>query len=122
MSDDRRRGSARALPLVSVAGLAVGILTLFFVEAWLRKTPWVFSDELEWTQISRAISATGHASRRGEPVNFKSLYAYVLAPMWWIHSTTTAYAAIKYLNAVLMTLAAVPTYLLDSRVVTSSTS
>ena len=54
----------------------------------------------------------GHAARRGEPIFFKSLYAYLIAPFWWIHSTETAYAAIKYVNAVVMTLAAVPTYLL----------
>ncbi len=36
----------------------------------------------------------------------------MIAPFWWIHSTSAAYAAIKYANAVLMALAAVPTYLL----------
>ena len=76
------------------------------------KTPWVFTDELEWTQISRSIAETGHAARRGEPIYFKSLYAYMIAPFWWIHSTAAAYAAIKYTNVVMMTLAAVPTYLL----------
>ena len=77
-----------------------------------RKTPWVFTDELEWTQISRAIEETGHSARRGDPIFFKSLYAYLLAPFWAIHSTETAYAAIKYMNVVVMTLAAMPTYLL----------
>lgn len=112
MSGNTGRGTSRASSFVAVAGVATGILTLYFVEAWVRKTPWVFTDELEWTQISRSIAATGHAARRGEPVNFKSLYPYVLAPLWWIHSTAAAYAAIKYANAVLMALAAVPTYLL----------
>ena len=51
------------------------------------KTPWVFTDELEWTQISRAIAETGHAARRGEPIFFKSLYAYLIAPFWAIDST-----------------------------------
>jgi hypothetical protein len=112
VSGNTGRGPSRASSFVAVAGVAAGILTLYFVEAWLRKTPWVFTDELEWTQISRSIAATGHAARRGEAVNFKSLYPYVLAPWWWIHSTAAAYAAIKYANAVLMALAAVPTYLL----------
>ena len=57
-------------------------------------------------------------ARRGQPIYFKSLYAFLLAPFWWIHSTTTAYAAIKYMNAVVMTLAAVPTYLLARMLVT----
>ena len=78
----------------------------------------MFTDELEWSQISRSIASTGHAARRGEPIFFKSLYAFVIAPFWWIHSTATAYAAIKYVNAVVMTLAAVPTYLLARMLVT----
>ena len=67
---------------------------------------------MEWTQISRSIAATGHAARRGQPVSFKSIYAILIAPFWWIHSTAVAYAAIKYANVVIMTFAAVPTYLL----------
>ena len=88
------------------------MLTFYGVEAWLRKTPWVFTDELEWSQISRAIEETGHSARRGDPIFFKTLYAYLLAPFWAIDSTETAYAAIKYMNTVVMTAAAVPTYLL----------
>ncbi len=93
------------------------VLGFYAVQASLRHTPWVFSDELEWSQISRAIATTGHPARRGQPVGFKSLYAFLLTPFWWIHSTATAYAAIKYMNAVVMSLAAVPTYLLARMVV-----
>jgi hypothetical protein len=98
-----------AFPLIAV-GLVV--LVFYAVEAYSRKTPWVFSDELEWTQLSRSIAHTGQAARRGEPIYFKSLYAYLIAPFWWIHSTSAAYSAIKYANAVVMALTAVPTYLL----------
>jgi len=98
--------------VLPAAAIATAALTFYFVEAWTRKTPWVFTDELEWSQISRAIASTGHAARRGQPIFFKSLYAYVIAPCWWIHSTASAYAAVKYVNAVVMSLAAVPTYFL----------
>ena len=102
----------RLLAAFPVLALGLGVLIFYAVEAWLRHTPWVFTDELEWTQISRSIASTGHAARRGEPINFKSFYPYTIAPFWWIHSTSAAYAAIKYANVVMMTLAAVPTYLL----------
>jgi hypothetical protein len=102
----------RVLGAMPVVALACVVLVFYAVEAWTRKTPWIFTDELEWTQLSRSIAETGHAARRGQPIYFKSLYAWVIAPFWWIHSTTTAYAAIKYANAVLMCLAAVPAYLL----------
>jgi hypothetical protein len=92
--------------------LGLGILSFYWVEAAVRKTPWLFTDELEWTQLSRAIASTGHAARRGQSHSFESLYSFLIAPAWWIHSTADAYAAIKDLNAVMMCLAAVPTYLL----------
>jgi hypothetical protein len=114
---------ARSLPgrlfaVLPAVGIAVAALTFYLVEAWTRKTPWVFTDELEWSQISRSIAETGHAARRGEPIFFKSLYAYVIAPCWWIHSNASAYAAVKYVNAVVMSLAAIPTYLLARMLVT----
>ena len=108
-----------ALPLV---GLGLAVVTFYCVEAWTRKTVWVFTDELEWTQISRAIEETGHSARRGDPVFFKSLYAYVIAPFWAIDSTSTAYAAIKYAGAILMSLAAIPTYLLARMMLPKRTS
>jgi hypothetical protein len=102
----------RALAATPIVGVALVVVTFYAVEAWVRKTPWVFSDELEWTQISRAIADTGHAARRGEPIYFKSTYPYLIAPAWWIESTRLAYDVIKYVNVIVMTLAAVPSYLL----------
>ena len=105
-----------AIPFV-IATLA--LLSLLFWEAAIRKTPTIFTDELEWSQLSRAIASAGHAARRGEPFAFKSLYAYLIAPGWWIHSTSSAYAAIKYLNTFVMALTAVPVYLLARTMVSS---
>src|SRR5262245_25950139 len=107
----------RVLAALPWVGLGLAVLTFFWVEASLRKTPWLFTDELEWTQLSRAIASTGHAARRGDPIFFKSLYSYIIAPAWWLNSTSAAYAAIKYLNVVVMCLAAVPAYLLSRMLV-----
>lgn len=107
----------RALAAFPVLALGMAIVVFYCVEAWTRHTPWIFTDELEWSQISRSIAATGHAARRGQPVSFKSLYAFAIAPFWWIHSTLTAYAAIKYANAVIMSSTAIPTYLLARKLV-----
>ena len=104
----------RALPWL---GLGLGVLIFYWVEAATRSGPWVFSDELEWSQLSRAIASTGHAARRTAPHSFESLYSYLIAPAWWIHSTATAYAAIKYLNSAVMCLTALPAYLLARRLV-----
>lgn len=103
---------------------AVPILTVFAwlclvygFEAWLHKTPWLFTDELELTQLSRAIAETGHAARRGDPHSFNTLYAYVLAPVWWLGSTQDAYAFAKYLGVGVMTSVVFPTYWLARLVV-----
>ncbi len=98
-----------ALPLTTVL---VALLALYSWEAARHSTPWFFTDELELTQISRAIEATGHGARRGEPYFWQSLYTWLIAPAWAIHSTTLAYSVVKYIGVVAMTLAAVPAYLL----------
>jgi hypothetical protein len=108
----------RFLSAIPLIGLMLAFVVFYGVEAWTRHTPWIFTDELEWTQISRSIAATGHAARRGQPIYFKSVYAYLIAPFWWIKSTSTAYAAIKYANAVIMLTAAFPTFLLARMLVT----
>jgi hypothetical protein len=101
----------RMLAAIPVAVVALVVLSLYFWEASSRKTPTIFSDELEWSQLSRAIAATGHAAALGEPKPFKSLYAYAIAPAWWANSVGAGYAAIKYMDAVFMCLTAVPVYL-----------
>ena len=109
---EQRSALDRFLAAIAYAVASLALLSLLFWQASIRRTPTIFSDELEWSQLSRAIAATGHAARRGEPIGMKSLYAVVLAPFWWIHSTGSAYAAIKYVNTAIMALAAIPTYLL----------
>jgi hypothetical protein len=107
---NERSSLDRFLAAVPVAVVGLGLLALFFWEASTRKTPTIFTDELEWSQISRAIASTGHAARRGDPIGFKSLYPYFIAPTWWIQSTKTAYSAAKYLDTLAMCLTAIPVY------------
>ena len=83
---------------------------LYAWQAWRRETPTIFTDELEMTQISRAIAATGHPARRGDPYVFTSLVPYLTAPAWRIHSVATAYETIKYMQALVMALAIFPAY------------
>ncbi len=109
----------RYLAVLPFVIAALALLSLLFWEAAIRRTPTISTDEFEWAQLSRAIAATGHAARRGEPIGFKSLYAFLIAPCWWIHSVGTAYGAIKYLNTVVMSLTAIPTYLLARTMVST---
>jgi hypothetical protein len=102
----------RLLAAVPLASIYLWLSIVYCVEAWKRTTPWLFTDELEMTQISRAIAATGHAARRGEPYHFRSLYTYMIAPLWWIHDVAAAFSAIKYVDVLVMTSVIFPTYFL----------
>ena len=97
-----------ALPVLTVFAW---LCLVYGFEAWLHGTPWLFTDELELTQLSRAIAATGHAARRGEPHSFDTLYTYLLAPAWWIHGVESAYSAAKYIGVATMTCTLFPAWL-----------
>jgi hypothetical protein len=104
----------------------VPLLTVFFwlglvyaVESWGHLTPWLFTDELEMTQLARSIAETGEATRRGEPHSFDSIFTYLLAPAWWIDDTESAYSAAKYLGVLTMTSVVFPAYWLARLVVSS---
>ena len=96
-----------ATPLLSVF---FWLCIVYAVEAWAHSTPWVFSDELELTQLARSIAATGHPARRGMPYGFHTLWTYLMAPAWRIHDVQRAYDTIKYLGAVVMTATVFPAY------------
>ncbi len=104
------------LPLLAAY---VVLAALYAWQAWQRQTPTLFSDEIEFTQISRSIAETGRAALRGgEPAHGISLYAYLAAPAWWLDQVETAYSAVKLLGVLLMTAAIFPAYALARLVVT----
>jgi hypothetical protein len=107
----------RFLAVIPIASVALVILMILVWETAVRKTPTIFVDELKWAQLSRSIADTGRAAQRGEPASFKSLYSFVIAPGWWLGSTASAYAAIKYINLAVMASAGVPVFFLARRLV-----
>src|SRR5262245_4199755 len=107
----------RLLAAVPILSIFLWLSIVYAVEAWAHSTPWLFGDELELTQLSRAIAATGHAARRGDPHSFDTLWTYVTAPAWRIHNVHAAYATVKYMAALIMTLTAFPAYALARQLV-----
>ena len=102
----------RALAALPLALVFLTAVMIYAYQAWAHHTPWLFSDEIEYSDLSRAIAATGHAALRGEPHSSESLYTWLIAPVWWIHSTATAYAVAKYVGVVVMSLSVFPAYAL----------
>ena len=103
-----------ALPLLI---LYFALAAFYAWQASQRLVPTIFTDEIEMVQLSRAISETGEPARRGEPYGFATLVAYVLAPVWWLGSTSAAYATAKLFLVLSMTATLFPAFALARLVV-----
>jgi len=108
----RRTWLDRAVDASPLIGVYFMLVTLLAWQSRWQRTPWLFSDELEYSELARSIAATGHAALRGEARPFTTLWAYVNAPAWLFSDIHTAYAAAKYLDVCLMAAVVFPVYLL----------
>ena len=92
------------------------------VPVWLGRrmvAPWIFVDELIYSELAKSFAAHGHFLLRGEPAgaSYGFVYPVLIAPAWRIFaSVPQAYAAAKVIDSVAMSLAAVPAYFLARRV------
>jgi hypothetical protein len=84
----------------------------------LIDAPFVFGDELIYSELGRSFAATGHFALRGVATSsYGSVYPLLIAPAYALsRNLTQAYAFVKVINAVLMSLAAIPTYFIARRV------
>lgn len=96
--------------LLPLAAVYAGLVVLYGWQAWERATPTLFSDEIEFAQVSRSIADSGRASIRGAEAPSVSLSEYLVAPAWWLDDVGDAYGAIKLLGVLLMTAAIFPAY------------
>src|SRR5262249_4378713 len=84
------------------------------------KAPWVMPDELIYSSLARSIASSGELAIRGARTSaFSLLYPLLQALPFSVSTPTTAYAAGKWGNGLLMSLAAVPVFLLARRVLSS---
>ena len=109
------RTAERITPSVVKLVLAFAYLCLSALYAWQasnRVSPTIFSDEAEFSQISRGIAENGIPSRRGEPSGFETLYTYLVAPAWWLDDPEAAWEAAKLIGVLVMSAAIFPAYAL----------
>ena len=88
---------------------------------WLVRgmvAPFVFVDEAIYTELARSLADSGSYAVRETPVSgYSLLYPALIAPAYGaFDGLVDAYGAAKATNAVVMSLAAIPTYLLARRV------
>jgi hypothetical protein len=110
----------RAVPVWAVLGGIV--LVSVALRIWLGRrmvAPWIFVDELIYSELAKSFAAHGQFLLRGEAAgaSYGFVYPVLIAPAWRLFSSVPqAYAAAKAIDSVVMSLAALPAYFLARRV------
>jgi 4-amino-4-deoxy-L-arabinose transferase-like glycosyltransferase len=109
----------RVPPWAWLAGIVVASAAFRALVARGLVAPFIFVDELIWSEIARGLADEGRPLLRGEPdPGYSIVYPLLVSPAYALLDTLpSSYAAVKTLNAALMSLAAIPAYLLARRVV-----
>jgi hypothetical protein len=86
------------------------------------QSPTVFFDELAYSELSRSFANGGHFFLREVPTTIygplSRLYPILIAPAYrFSGSSPQAFAFVKAINAILMSLAALPTYFIARRLI-----
>lgn len=106
-----------AVPARLTLGAIVGLSFVFRLLAGLaHATPLYFPDEYIYGSLARSLATSGRLAIRGTPAHFPALLEPLLAaPFWLTGDPELAYRLTQGLNALAMSLAAVPVYLLARR-------
>lgn len=84
--------------------------------AWARATPNYFPDEYIYSELGRSLAETGRPLvRNAGPLFAPILQPLVTAPAWLLDDVATAYRLVQTIDAVAMSLAAIPVYLIGRR-------
>jgi hypothetical protein len=115
-----RESRLRAVPAwVSVGAIVVCSAVFRYLLTRRIVAPWIMVDELIYSELAKSFAASGEFLVRGQ-ANFGVglVYPALISPAWRLFGAVPdAYTAAKAINSVLMSLAAVPAYLLARRVV-----
>ena len=112
------RARAEAVPIwVWLATIVALSIVARFLLARRIAAPWIMVDELIYSELARSIAAgEGYSIRGTSAPAYSFVYPLLIAPAYLIDSLPTAYGVVKAINAVLVSLAAVPAYFLARRV------
>jgi hypothetical protein len=90
-----------------------------FVLARSSPAPWIFVDELIYSELAKSFADGEGLAIRDVPTGaYGFVYPVIVSPAWALFDAVPhAYAAAKAINSLVMSLAAVPAYLLARRLV-----
>ncbi len=97
-----------------LAGIVASSVLIQIVLVRHVAAPWIFADELIYSELAKSFAGDGTFSVRGVPTHgLGFVYPIVIAPAWRLFASMPhVYVAAKTINAVVMSLTAVPTYFL----------
>jgi hypothetical protein len=115
---------ARAPTWIWLAALVVVSAAFRFQLSRDSPGPWIFVDELIYSELAKSLATGGDLLIRDVPASgYGVVYPLLISPAWALFDRVPdAYAAAKAINAVLISLAAVPAYLLARRLVSERLS
>jgi hypothetical protein len=115
------RARARAVPVWAwLVGLVAVSAAIRYAIGRSAVAPWIMVDELVYSELAKSFAETGRfLVREHATAAYGVVYPALIAPAWALFSSIPdAYAMAKAINAVLMSLAAVPAYFIARRVLT----
>ena len=96
-----------------LAGIVAASFLIRLVVAFAHATPLYFPDEYIYATIARSLAEHGRPLIRSAPAHFPAvLEPLAAAPFWLFHDPELAYRLTQAENALAMSLAAIPVYLL----------
>jgi hypothetical protein len=119
MTSARSRARALAVPAgVWLGAIVVCSIVVRVALGHRMVAPWIMVDELVYSELAKNFAAHGQFLVRGVPsTGYGFVYPVLISPAWKLFtSIPDAYTAAKAIDAVLMSLAAIPAYFLARRV------
>ena len=112
--------AVRRVPAWAWLVAIVSISTI--ARAWLASglvAPFIMVDEIIWSEVARGIADAGEPLLRDDPdPGYSIVYPLLISPVYALtDGLVDAYTGVKTLNALIMSLAAVPAFFLTRRVV-----
>src|SRR5688500_4108698 len=102
---------------VWLAGIVALSILVRLALARRMAAPWIMVDEIVYSELAKSFAESGEFLVRDVPSNgYGFVYPVLIAPAWALFGAVPdAYAVAKGINAVVMSLAAIPAYLLGRR-------
>jgi hypothetical protein len=107
---------ARVGPLHWLGAIVAASFVVRTLTGWLRASPVYFPDEYIYSELGRSIADHGRPLVRGAAAHFPAvLQPFLTAPAWLAGDVETSFRLVQLEGAFVMSLAAVPVYILARR-------